>query len=259
MMDFENHLAYVSNTLALATDADLRGMRLLPQERDGLLAHEFSVAALGPEANPSWAGAFMPEASYQSQCNVIHYRHYRDDEPEKFDAARSLTVAAHEIYHAAKFWSKPFSQQTRTGYGSSLAFGPAFLAGLVKPLLSTANGSTLMTAGLATSAVLFAGAASSHIRQQAKINSARKKEELQAFRFGYLFNPDCYRPEAIKSHHLKPVSLLEKFKTAFVDGYPSAAECHNIFVATRKECLALPAAKQYGKNFSTCNMLGLAL
>lgn len=220
----------VRHTLARASDKQLAHSNLTAEQRDKLLE---KPVLLSLHEEDSHLAEFSSKKSRDAQASHISFNQHIHMQGIN-DFYTILKSAAHENFHAAKFWS---------GKSAHMLSTPV-------PMLLTGGGA----AALLTSAFTFspelaiAGiqfTASGLYQLCTEPHKNLHEEESGAHRFGYIFSDLTYR----NGYHPKAPDKT-KAKKRLKPGYPSQIEQHSLFIATVKECIDTPAEHLFFRNLS---------
>lgn len=215
MHTFKQATYFVRDVLDHATDAQLQFSGMTPYERDRLLSRDVTFGKQYRES----AATFHKFPSIIDNTSHIHFQ-------RSMDLNDSLETAAHEQFHAARFWGNSASL-TQTIMAPVTAVSIALhVANLITDLPLPHHVPSLFVWGCG---LTLHGLNSMHNSYQ---------EELEAFRFGYLFSPDTYKAKSDDavldcSYPFDPYKLRKKSNKS----YPTSTERLDLYLHTKQECI----------------------
>ena len=223
MRDFTIPVLYVRHVLNEADDAELAFLGMAPAEKTAVLEKDFKTGELN---HKRFSGAFNPWPSYQQNLSHIKFKSSSHEDDE-------ANTAAHEIFHAAKFWSQ------KNIYPLGL---PAvkYAIGLGVAIGLTGIAMQLQEVQILGAAVIGASCL--------KDLRSVYKEEVAAYRFGYIFHKDSHFEDSIPAIDVR-TSLLDKFKDFFHLGYPSKNKRAHLFFEAKRECLSGNCPRNYALDY----------
>jgi hypothetical protein len=215
---FEQNVHFVRYMLDKASDEELDSIRMRSEERDALLGKDVEI--FQHDDKIECQGAFHPDKSKKKDLTVISY--HRRLNTEACYGYQSLDTAAHELFHAAKFWK---SNKSPLSKSYNILVNTGYMAFWVNLFIDTPYQGLI---GLA----LPIGMVADTYRGFSK----RYSEEVSAHRAGAHFNMEVYQGSGENSFEIDSESKGKMNFYQRIGAYPKNQKILDIYVEAAKEC-----------------------